>query len=141
MTGARNTLRAYLSNWVYRYATRPGKWTQILRHPDRRASESPLPRFAHQVTYNPFTRSVFLHGGNAGSLNETIKGAGVKEGKDLDGDGLEAEDGRQTAVAGIKERRLDDFWRMELRRFVGVSCSAECLLVHTILQTWTGGDC
>ena len=101
---------------MYRYGTRPGKWTRILRQPDRPASETPLPRFAHQVAYNPFTRSVFLHGGNAGNINESTKG-GVKGGRDADGD--EFEDGRETAVAAVKERRLDDFWRMELKRSVG----------------------
>jgi muskelin len=124
-TGTRNTLHAYLSNlsnWVYRYGTRAGKWTQILRQPDRPASEMPLPRFAHQVAYTPFTRSVFLHGGNAGNFNESsssaTKGAGVKGSRDADGDNIESEDGREVSVAGVKERRLDDFWRMELKRSV-----------------------
>ena len=124
-TGTRNTLHAYLSNlsnWVYRYGTQPGKWTQILRQPDRLASEMPLPRFAHQVAYSPFTRSVFLHGGNAGNFNESnTKGAGVKGSKDADGDNMESEDGREVSVStGVKERRLDDFWRMELKRSVGL---------------------
>ena len=139
-TGTRNTLHAYLSNlsnWIYRYGTRPGKWTQILRQPDRPASEMPLPRFAHQVAYTPFTRSVFLHGGNAGNFNESsggsgsggggsssnTKGAGVKGSRDADGDNIEsAEDGREVSVAGVKERRLDDFWRMELKRYVLSFC-------------------
>lgn len=62
-----------------------------------------------------------MHGGNAGNINEGIKGAGVKGGRDADGDGLgvESEDGREAAVAGVKERRLDDFWRMELKRSGG----------------------
>lgn len=70
------------------------------------------------MAYNPFTRSVFLHGGNAGNTNE--KGAGLKGGRDADGDGFgfETEDGREAPVAGVKERRLDDFWRMELKRSV-----------------------
>jgi hypothetical protein len=126
-TGTRNTLHAYLSNlsnWVYRYDTRPGKWTQILRQPDRPASEMPLPRFAHQVAYTPFTRSVFLHGGNAGTFNESnTKGAaGDKGSRDADGNNIESGDGREVSVAGVKERRLDDFWRMELRRSVGLLC-------------------
>ena len=139
-TGTRNTLHAYLSNlsnWVYRYGTRPGKWTQILRQPDRPASETPLPRFAHQVAYTPFTRSVFLHGGNAGNFNESgssggggggggaTKGAGgIKGIRDADGDNIESvEDGREvSSVSGVKERRLDDFWRMELKRSVLVLC-------------------
>lgn len=128
-TGVHNTLRAYLSNWVYRYGTQPGKWTQILRQPDCPASQLPLPRFAHQVAYNPFTRSVFLHGGNAGNISETIKNSGVK-GVDGDGFSFESQDGRET---GVKER-LDDFWRMELKRYVGLCCSAKYLLM-SLLQT------
>ena len=95
----------------------------------------PLPRFAHQVAYTPFTRSVFLHGGNAGNFNESSsKGAGVKGSRDADGDNIETEDGREVSVAGVKERRLDDFWRMELKRSVGLLLFVKCLL--TMLQTW-----
>lgn len=135
-TSARNTLHAYLSNlsnWVYRYGTPPGKWTQILRQPDRPVSETPLPRFAHQVAYNPFTRSVFLHGGNAGNINESTKGAG-KGGRNADGD--ESEDGRETVVAAVKERRLDDFWRMELKRSASLFFCSTKLLLTMLLQTW-----
>ena len=90
----------------------------------------PLPRFAHQVAYTPFTRSVFLHGGNAGNFNESsTKGAGAKGTRDADGDNIEAEEGREVSVAGVKERRLDDFWRMELKRSVGLcAVFAKCLL-------------
>jgi muskelin len=56
---------------------------------------------------------VFLHGGNAGNIPESTKGAG-KGGRNPDGD--ESEDGREIVVAAVKERRLDDFWRMELKR-------------------------
>jgi hypothetical protein len=102
----------------------------------------PLPRFAHQVAYTPFTRSVFLHGGNAGNFNESgssaTKGAGVKGSRDADGDNIESEDGREVSVAGVKERRLDDFWRMELKRSVSLSVLffAKCLL--TMLFTGLG---
>ena len=134
----RNALHACLSNlsnWVYRYGTQPGKWTQILRQPDRPASETPQPRFAHQVAYTPFTRSVFLHGGNAGNFNESsTKGASVKGSRDTDGENVEPEDGREVSVAGVKERRLDDFWRMELKkRFVLFSSSfAKCFLTFVV---------
>lgn len=33
---------------------------------------------------------------------------------------MESEDGPDVSVStGVKERRLDDFWRMELKRSVG----------------------
>ena len=70
---------------------------------------------------------MFLHGGNAGNFNESTRGAGVKGGRDADGDNIESEDGREVSVAGVKERRLDDFWRMELKRSVGLFF-AKCLL-------------
>ncbi|KAF9526572.1 Muskelin N-terminus-domain-containing protein [Crepidotus variabilis] len=75
-------------NWVYRYDTRPGEWMQVLKMPGSAASERPRPRFGHQVVYNTTTRTVFFHGGNGG------QGAGL----------------------GENGERLDDFWRMELKR-------------------------
>lgn len=82
-------------------------------------SEMPIPRFAHQVVYNPNTRTIFLHGGNAGG------------GGSLSGQGGAGRDGEGDAVGGVgtveevkelggpaKEKRLDDFWRMELKRLV-----------------------
>jgi len=74
---------------------------QILQ-PDLPPSEMPAPRFAHQVVYSPNMKSVFLHGGNAGESDGPVS------------------EGARSAQEGstTKERRLDDFWRMELRRFV-----------------------
>ena len=83
-----------------------------MRHPETTASEIPMPRFAHQVVYNPATRSVFLHGGNAGGLSAAAGGSG-SAGGNADGDGG---DGDEKEKDGSKEKRLDDFWRMELRR-------------------------
>jgi len=77
---------------------------QILQ-PDRPPSEMPGPRFAHQVVYSPNTKSVFLHGGNAGEGDGPI------------GDGSRSVQ-EEKAGSTYKERRLDDFWRMELKRFV-----------------------
>ena len=66
-------LRSEAPNWVYRYGARPGKWTQIM--PEDRGVESkeqidaveePQPRYAHQVVYEEGSKTVFLHGGNAG---------------------------------------------------------------------------
>ena len=116
-SGTQNTtLRSYLSNWVYRYDTYPGKWAQIMRHPETTASEIPMPRFAHQVVYNPATRSVFLHGGNAGGLSAGGGGGGGgSAGGNADGDGGDGDE-KEKEKDGSKEKRLDDFWRMELRR-------------------------
>jgi hypothetical protein len=101
----------------------------------------PQPRFAHQVAYSSFTRSVFLHGGNAGNSNEsTTKGAGVKGNKDADGDNVESEDGREVSVPGVKERRLDDFWRMELKRSVGLYYYSKMIVDHAFSQAWARGD-
>lgn len=91
---------------------------QILQ-PDRPHSEMPVPRFAHQVVYSPNTKSVFLHGGNAGEGDGPI------------GDGARsAEEGKEGSTA--KERRLDDFWRMELKRFARFMI--DCLVVLIILR-------
>ncbi|KDR67554.1 hypothetical protein GALMADRAFT_258218 [Galerina marginata CBS 339.88] len=106
----RNTLRAYLSNWIYRYNPRPGKWMQILHQPDRTPSEAPMPRFAHQVVYNPYTKAIFLHGGNAGGLPP---GDSAKDRREADGEAVVVDSGEEPPA---KERRLDDFWRMELKR-------------------------
>ena len=47
---------------------------------------------------------MFLHGGNAGYVNESS--AGVKGSRDADGDNIGSEGGREVSVAGVKERRL-----------------------------------
>uniref|UniRef100_A0A8H7Y6Q3 Muskelin N-terminal domain-containing protein n=1 Tax=Psilocybe cubensis TaxID=181762 RepID=A0A8H7Y6Q3_PSICU len=108
----RSTLRANQSYWVYRYEGQPGKWMQILQQPDKAAAELPLPRFAHQAAYNPKTKTVYLHGGNAG-------GALVGDAIKTDGDSTPADassDQTKDAPKSSKERRLDDFWRMQLER-------------------------
>ena len=63
------------------------------------------------MAYTPFTRSVFLHGGNAGNFNEssTKSTAGVKGSRDADGNNIESGDGKEVSVAGVREKRLDDF--------------------------------
>ncbi|KAF9010759.1 Muskelin N-terminus-domain-containing protein [Cyathus striatus] len=109
-----NILRSYSNNWVYRYHSRPGQWVPILREPEHTTSariQLPVPRFAHQVVYNPKTRSVYMHGGNAGGLG-VIESNGVRY---PDGDAPNDEDGT-VKTPGSQERRLDDFWRMDMRR-------------------------
>lgn len=108
--GSTTTVASEAPNWVFRYDPRPGSWTQILPQlmytggtHDTSGSlhavekvEEPLPRYAHQVVYNPRTKTVFMHGGNAGMVGQQLeRGRGDDSGK---------------------ERRLDDFWRMTLIR-------------------------
>jgi hypothetical protein len=109
---AQAMLRDNLLDWVYRYDSRPGKWMQSLRIPDQPARQRPKPRFAHQVVYNPRTRTVFLHGGNAGgSKDKSIHAVD-------DAAGEQREDEQLTDA---KDERLDDFWKMNLKR-LNISC-------------------
>ncbi|KAG6919366.1 hypothetical protein DXG01_006915 [Tephrocybe rancida] len=105
--GALTTISSEAPNWMFSYDSKPGSWTQILSHPPDVSSPSltahsspeehrkqPQPRYAHQVVYNPLTRTVFLHGGNAGIL-EAVE-----------------HEGEETH----KEERMDDLWQMTLDR-------------------------
>ncbi len=113
---AQAMLRDSLLNWVYRYDSRPGKWMQSLRIPDQPARQRPKPRFAHQVVYNPRTRTVFLHGGNAGgSKDKSTHGV-----DDAAGEQREDEQLTDAKDDDVKER-LDDFWKMNLKRS-NISC-------------------
>ncbi|KAF5385812.1 hypothetical protein D9615_002604 [Tricholomella constricta] len=112
--GAVTTVASEAPNWMFTYDQRPGNWTQILPQPLCNAStgpsghlqereqlqvEEPLPRYAHQVVYNPNTRTLYMHGGNAGIVGEAMeRGRGAAGGE------------RQ------KEQRLDDLWQMRLIR-------------------------
>lgn len=89
---SRAVLKDRMHNWVYKYDTQPGKWTEISKAPEKPVNQRPMPRFAHQVVFNPKTKAMYMHGGNGGELNKD----GVKDGT---------------------KGRLDDFWRMELRRY------------------------
>ncbi|KAJ6625829.1 Muskelin N-terminus-domain-containing protein [Mycena sp. CBHHK59/15] len=95
------------SNRIFRYDPPPGNWDLILPAPfDDAASapprDEPLPRFAHQVVYDPTTLTIFMHGGNGGIRDP--RGTGDDENAMMD----EGEE---------KETRLDDFWQMTLSRF------------------------
>ncbi|KAJ3783538.1 Muskelin N-terminus-domain-containing protein [Lentinula aff. detonsa] len=99
------------SDWLYRYSSRPGKWEKIHtleEHQKRSASPSsspsqdgtranPPPRFAHQVVYDPDSKTAYLHGGTMMVDSE------LREGND----GLSEE---------APMKRLSDFWKMTLRR-------------------------
>ena len=91
---------------------------QSLRIPDQPARQRPKPRFAHQVVYNPRTRTVFLHGGNAGgSKDKSTHGVD-------DAAGEQREDEQLTDAKDVDDdvkERLDDFWKMNLKRS-NISC-------------------
>ncbi|KAK0210441.1 Muskelin N-terminus-domain-containing protein, partial [Desarmillaria ectypa] len=101
--GSLTVLPSEPPNWVFRYHSRPGRWVKVLPEQQERKSrhpcQEPVPRYAHQVVYDPSTKTVFMHGGNAG-----ITGAMER-----------AVDGNDKQEGG-KETRLDDFWRMNLVR-------------------------
>ncbi|KAG5643379.1 hypothetical protein DXG03_000993 [Asterophora parasitica] len=122
--GAITTVASEAPNWMFTYDERPGSWTQILPHPPAASKgsirqgpgpvkssnlragaheneeveiEEPVPRYAHQVVYNPHTKTIYMHGGNAGVVGEALERAG---GGDKKG----------------REERLDDLWGMTLKR-------------------------
>lgn len=83
---SKNTvLRSSPSNWTFRYDSKPGKWYQIQRHPDSPPNDVPVPRFAHQAVYHAPTRTVFLHGGNAGGLSALERERSTSANGNLDG--------------------------------------------------------
>jgi hypothetical protein len=127
--GSETVLQSKAPNWVYRYDTRPGKWTQILpeREEGGRTVEEPLPRYAHQVVYDPNTKMVFMHGGNAGiggaGMERNERASGGSSGTDGDGEEGAGTSGEKEGGSGDgkeqgKERRLEDFWCMKLKRSV-----------------------
>ncbi|THU94177.1 hypothetical protein K435DRAFT_966971 [Dendrothele bispora CBS 962.96] len=111
------------SNWVYRYSSQPGQWTRMLSEADVDSSKGteeeddsvePVPRYAHQVVYDPNTRTVYMHGGNAGF-------AGALERHQYENDRDDAEGEQETLRregdgSTEKEKRLGDFWKMSLVR-------------------------
>ena len=155
-SGAPGILEKEAPYWIYRYQRpeRQGVWTKILpTTPPESAipptsahiGDAPLPRYAHQVVYDLPSKTIYMHGGNAGLEKEMI----VREGDDVP---IEARDGRASGDATmntggeIRYRvlrgnstmaetpadhgnetdasediespgdRLDDFWSMKLRR-------------------------
>ncbi|KAJ7646961.1 Muskelin N-terminus-domain-containing protein [Roridomyces roridus] len=85
---------------IFRYNPPPGRLDLALPVPGS-SSEEPQPRFAHQVVYDPKTRTVFMHGGNAG-LKPSVA----------------ADDNAMMDDGGSPEMdtRLDDFWQMTFLR-------------------------
>src|SRR5438477_10573574 len=91
--GAETICQSKAPNWVYRYDIRPGKWMQILQegeNRDGRMVEEPTPRYAHQVVYDTKTKTVFMHGGNAGI---GVGGMERREMSSSTGSGMDGEEG------------------------------------------------
>ena len=121
--GSSTILRSDRPNWVYRYGTRPGKWTKILpMTPDAQPGgssetfEEPRSRYAHQVVYEESTKTFFLHGGNAGLGYDRMEKVPPPPEEEV-----ENGEGEQPGEPGggeprPQEIRLDDFWSMTLNR-------------------------
>ncbi len=85
------------------------------------AANIPVARYAHQVVYDPLTKVVYMHGGNA-----RLEGELDEDGNPLPRDPDSAQRGRseesETADEAMKDSgegkdaRLDDFWKMILIR-------------------------
>jgi hypothetical protein len=71
----------------------------VLPAPYAHLAETPVPRFAHQVVYDPTTKTMFMHGGNGGLREKGVGG----------GDAMDEDEER--------DQRLNDFWQMTLARY------------------------
>ncbi|KAJ7187899.1 Muskelin N-terminus-domain-containing protein [Mycena filopes] len=97
LTQENTTLDVDSSMRIFRYSPPPGRWDVVLPLPDAAADrEEPPPRFAHQVVYDSTSKTILMHGGNAG-LGDSSRA-----------DAMEDDTG--------EDRRLDDFWQMSLIR-------------------------
>jgi muskelin len=111
--------------WIYRYdrPERPGKWVKMV--PTESPTEIPVARWAHQVVYNPVTKVVYMHGGNArleGEIEADVEmppqdTAPVPEAR-LDEPAATTETIEE--VDDAKSTRLDDFWKMSLIRYSAI---------------------
>ena len=107
---------------------------------DGRPIEEPAPRYAHQVVYDSKTRTIFMHGGNAGI---GVVGMERSSGSGMDGEGVEdsveSGEGSDRDQSG-KERRLDDLWCMKLHRFARFChyCPMRQIIADALEQTSCG---
>ncbi|TFK53543.1 hypothetical protein OE88DRAFT_1655700 [Heliocybe sulcata] len=107
--GNQIVIQAQAPHWVYRYpaasCSEKGKWTKLISAEQTEGTDGeeaePKPRYAHQLAYDRRTKTVFMHGGNAGIRDSAPEAAEVN-----------AEEG----TVEEKEIRLDDFWSMQLHR-------------------------
>jgi hypothetical protein len=129
---SQSVLQTKAPNWVFRYDTKPGTWTQILPNPPVSAGVQPAepqPRYAHQVVYDPGRKMVFLHGGNAGNGCRrrlvTVNEDGYEDERyegdvdmdDRDEERRERRDKEREGEDLEKENRLGDFWCFTLKRY------------------------
>lgn len=142
------SLQCEMTHWVYRYDTQPGKWSKVLLEPPSGCSSGssnsptqgssnhpsspdadavPRPRYAYQVVYNPRTKAVFIHGGNAGKTDSARMGAGPSppppaertnsdEGSGPPESEAEKENQPETDQRSSEETRLNDLWKFKLHR-------------------------
>ncbi|KAI0829852.1 Muskelin N-terminus-domain-containing protein [Trametes gibbosa] len=139
-SGAFSMLEADSPYWIYRYDRPeiPGRWSKIL--PDDGVDTDaawPQPRYAHQIVYDSRTKTVYMHGGNAG-----LEGDEPVDGEDLPGprrrmSGPGMSDDTMVAITIVRGgapapssspvpgpevdadsdmKRLDDFWKLEVIR-------------------------
>lgn len=117
--------------------------------------EEPLPRYAHQVVYNPITKAVYMHGGNAGIVGQmernrrdSIRNSrrdsvmsrrdSIMSHRDSMASRRNSVMSRRDSVSSRRnsmmpdsptgerrperrEQRLDDFWQMNLVRYVDLT--------------------
>ncbi|KAF7428082.1 hypothetical protein PC9H_007301 [Pleurotus ostreatus] len=110
------------SNWLYRIDhPRPGKWSKILSHSSQvlggsteASPETPSPRYAHQIVYDTKTKTVYLHGGNGGIASDS--GTSLERSTADDAARDESSVGTSERRNDRAEGRLDDFWKMVLKR-------------------------
>ena len=106
--------------WIYRYdrPERPGRWARILPA-DGAAAGAPLPRFAHQVVYDPATRTAYMHGGNA-CLEPPPEDAPPRVSSVRATSGGAARGASEERIENVEAARgsdrLDDFWKLALVR-------------------------
>ena len=135
-----------MSYWVYRYGIQPGKWSKVLlettsgftgnealddaesqsQPPSPGTHTRPRSRYAGQVVYNPKTKAVFIHGGNAGKdeclplevapppIMRTNSGDSHESGDTSD---AEKENRPEVEQRHKEEIRLNDFWKIKLHRY------------------------
>ncbi|KAK2464345.1 hypothetical protein APHAL10511_003802 [Amanita phalloides] len=124
--------RGEMTYWVYRYGSQPGQWCKALLEslPEYAGNDTqpssmtrPQSRYACQVVYNSKTKSIFIHGGNAGADEgpEAESSAHRMERSNSDDShGTSASDAEKENQPEVdqrpKEIRLNDFWRIKLDR-------------------------
>ncbi|KZT71745.1 hypothetical protein DAEQUDRAFT_776737 [Daedalea quercina L-15889] len=114
--GSLTVLETESPYWIYRYERpdQPGTWSTIpsvdLSHITESDVGGPQARYAHQVVYDASAKVVYMHGGNNGIIKDDGSGGPHVEG-DV-GRGRPVMDGADAT----KENRLDDFWKMALKR-------------------------